>query len=160
MTEFMRSSDAFTWAMESDPRLRSTVVTVLLLDKSPDWDDVRHRIDLITRKLPMFRQRVVESPPPVPPRWEYDPDFDLSFHTRRVAAPEPGNLNGVLEMARLAAAGRPRQNRRRADARHHRASGVPSQRLPLLPDGTQPHRRTVQSRHRRRVRTRARRPFE
>jgi diacylglycerol O-acyltransferase len=102
MTEFMRSSDAFTWAMESDPRLRSTVVTVLLLDKSPDWDDVRHRIDLITRKLPMFRQRVVESPPPVPPRREYDPDFDLSFHTRRVVAPEPGNLNGVLEMARLA----------------------------------------------------------
>jgi diacylglycerol O-acyltransferase / wax synthase len=102
MTEFMRSSDAFTWAMESDPRLRSTVVTVLLLDKSPDWDDVRHRIDLITRKLPMFRQRVVESPPLVPPRWEYDPDFDLSFHTRRVVAPEPGNLNAVLEMARLA----------------------------------------------------------
>jgi len=102
MTEFMRSSDAFTWAMESDPRLRSTVVTVLLLDKSPDWDDVRHRIDLITRRLPMFRQRVVESPPPVPPRWEYDPDFDLSFHTRREVAPEPGNLNGVLEMARLA----------------------------------------------------------
>jgi len=51
MTEFMRSTDAFTWAMESDPRLRSTVVTVLLLEKSPDWDDVRDRIDLITRKL-------------------------------------------------------------------------------------------------------------
>ena len=31
MTEFMRNTDAFTWAMESDPRLRSTVVTVLLL---------------------------------------------------------------------------------------------------------------------------------
>ena len=60
MTEFMRSTDAFTWAMESDPRLRSTVVTVLLLEKSPDWDDVRDRIDLVTRKLPMFRQCVVE----------------------------------------------------------------------------------------------------
>ena len=62
MTEFMRSTDAFTWAMESDPRLRSTVVTVLLLEKSPDWDDVRDRIDLVTRKLPMFRQCVVDSP--------------------------------------------------------------------------------------------------
>ena len=50
MTEFMRSTDAFTWAMESDPRLRSTVVTVLLLDKSPDWDEVRHRIDLIDNR--------------------------------------------------------------------------------------------------------------
>jgi diacylglycerol O-acyltransferase len=102
MTEFMSSSDAFTWAMESDPRLRSTVVTVVLLDRSPDWDDVRDRIDLITRKLPMFRQRVVESPPPAPPRWEFDPDFDLDFHIQRVAAPEPGNLGGVLEMARVA----------------------------------------------------------
>ena len=64
MTEFMRSTDAFTWAMESDPRLRSTVVTVLLLEKSPDWDDVCDRIDLVTRKLPMFRQCVVNSPAP------------------------------------------------------------------------------------------------
>ena len=29
MTEFLRNSDAFTWAMESDPRLRSTVVSVV-----------------------------------------------------------------------------------------------------------------------------------
>src|ERR1700675_738490 len=103
MTEFMRSSDAFTWAMESDPRLRSTVVTVLTLDRSPDWDDVCERFDRITRKLPMFRQRVVESPAPAPPRWEYAPDFDLRFHIRRVGAPKPGDLDGVLEMARLAA---------------------------------------------------------
>ena len=98
----MRSSDAFTWAMESDPRLRSTVVTVVVLEKSPDWDDVRDRIDLITRKLPMFRQCVVESPPPAPPRWESDPDFDLDFHIRRMAAPDPGTLDGVLEIARIA----------------------------------------------------------
>ena len=39
MTEFMRNTDAFTWAMESDPRLRSTVVTVIMLDRSPDWEE-------------------------------------------------------------------------------------------------------------------------
>src|SRR6476646_4912223 len=102
MTEFMRSTDAFTWAMESDPRLRSTVVTVVVLETSPDWDDVRDRIDLITRKMPMFRQCVVESPPLAPPRWESDPDFDLDFHIRRTAAPDAGTLAGVLEMARIA----------------------------------------------------------
>ncbi len=102
MTDFMRSTDAFTWAMESDPRLRSTVVTVLLLEKSPDWDHVRDRIDLVSRKLPMFRQRVVESPLPGTPRWEDAPDFDLDFHIRRVASPEPGTLDGVLELARVA----------------------------------------------------------
>ena len=105
MTEFMRNSDAFTWSMESDPRLRSTVVTVMLLDRSPDWNDLRQRFDLISRRLPMFRQRVVESPTPAPPRWQDDPDFELDFHVRRVSAPEPGTVDAVLEMARLAAMG-------------------------------------------------------
>ncbi|HUH72205.1 MAG TPA: wax ester/triacylglycerol synthase domain-containing protein [Mycobacterium sp.] len=102
MTAFMRNTDAFTWAMESDPRLRSTVVSVVLLERSPDWAAVRERYDLISRKLPMFRQRVVASPQPAPPRWEYDPDFDLDYHLRRAAVPAPGTLDAVLEMARLA----------------------------------------------------------
>ncbi|MDP7702018.1 wax ester/triacylglycerol synthase domain-containing protein [Mycobacterium sp. TY815] len=102
MTEFLRNSDAFTWAMESDPRLRSTVVSVVLLDRTPDWDEVRDRFDMISRKLPMFRQRVVESPPPAPPRWEPDPDFDLDYHMRRTAVSGSGTLDDVLEMARLA----------------------------------------------------------
>jgi diacylglycerol O-acyltransferase / wax synthase len=102
MTAFMRNSDAFTWAMESDPRLRSTVVTVVLLDRSPDWRAVRERFDSMSRKLPMFRQRVVTSPRPAPPRWEYDPNFDLDYHMRRAAVPVAGTVNDVLEMARVA----------------------------------------------------------
>ena len=103
MSEFMSQTDAFTWAMESDPRLRSTVVTVILLEKSPDWDVVRDRFEALSRNLPIWRQRVVESPPPTPPRWENAPDFDFDFHLRKVSAPEPRNLDGVLEMARVAA---------------------------------------------------------
>jgi len=103
MTDFMSQTDAFTWAMESDPRLRSTVVTVIMLDQSPDWGVVRDRFAVLSRDLPIWRQRVVESPAPTPPRWEDAPDFDLDFHLRRVSAPEPGNLEGVLEMARVAA---------------------------------------------------------
>ena len=103
MSDFMSQTDAFTWAMESDPRLRSTVVTVILLDKSPDWGVVRDRFEALSRNLPIWRQRVVESPPPTPPRWENAPDFDFDFHLRKVSAPEPGNLDGVLEVARVAA---------------------------------------------------------
>src|SRR5690349_7730434 len=98
MTEFMRNSDAFTWSMESDPRLRSTVVTVLLLDHSPDWDDVRRRFELISSRLAMLRQCVVDSPAS-PLRWRDAPDFDLDFHMRRVIAPKPGTLDTVLEIA-------------------------------------------------------------
>ncbi|MCB1264878.1 MAG: DUF1298 domain-containing protein [Mycobacterium sp.] len=103
MTEFMSQTDAFTWAMESDPRLRSTVVTVIMLDRCPDWDVVRERFEALSHNLPIWRQRVVESPPPAPPRWEEAPDFDIAFHMRRVSATEPRNLQGVLEMARVAA---------------------------------------------------------
>ncbi|MCV6984961.1 DUF1298 domain-containing protein [Mycobacterium shinjukuense] len=103
MPEFMRNSDAFTWAMDSDPRLRSTVVTLVLLDRAPDWGEVRQRFDLMSRKLPMFRQRVLTSPPPAPPRWEYDPDFDLDYHMRRAAVSGSGTFADVLEAARLAA---------------------------------------------------------
>src|ERR1700757_4986452 len=102
MTGFLRNSDAFTWAMESDPRLRSTVVSIVLLDRTPDWKAVRERFDLMSRTLPVFRQRVVPSPPPAPPRWEYDPDFDLDYHIRRAVAPGAGTLEDVLEVARLA----------------------------------------------------------
>ncbi|MCV7257514.1 wax ester/triacylglycerol synthase domain-containing protein [Mycobacterium shimoidei] len=102
MPEFMRHSDAFTWAMESDPRLRSTVVTVVLLERSPDWDTVRELFGRVSRKLPMLRQRVVASLPPAPPRWEEDPNFDIDYHMRRVPVPPPGTLDAVLEMARVA----------------------------------------------------------
>ena len=102
MTDFMSNTDAFTWAMESDPRLRSTVVSAVMLDKPPDWNALRDRFDLLSRRLPSFRRRVVPSPSPAPPRWKDCPDFDLDFHMRRVAASAPATLDTVLEMARLA----------------------------------------------------------
>lgn len=102
MNEFMRSSDAFTWSMESDPRLRSTVVTVMLLDRPPDWDEVRRRVEALTHQLPMLRQRVMETPLYAPPRWHDCTNFDLDFHMRRTALPSNGSFADVLELARLA----------------------------------------------------------
>ncbi|UXA16996.1 wax ester/triacylglycerol synthase domain-containing protein [Mycobacterium sp. SMC-4] len=102
MNDFMRNSDAFTWSMESDPRLRSTVVTVLMLDRTPDWDEVRERVERLSQELPMLRQTVVASPAPAPPRWQECSDFDLDFHLRRIAAPSGGAFDTVLELARLA----------------------------------------------------------
>ena len=75
----------------------------MLLDRNPNWEQVVDRFELLSRTMPMFRQRVMLSPLPAPPRWEVDPDFDLAFHLRRVTAPEPGTVDTLLEMARLAA---------------------------------------------------------
>ncbi len=103
MTEFLRSSDAFIWEIEGDARLRSTIVVMILLDRSPDWQELTNRFELLSRTVPMFRQRVVRSPGLARPRWEFDSDFDPAFHVRRVAAPAPGDVGTVLEMARIAA---------------------------------------------------------
>jgi WS/DGAT/MGAT family acyltransferase len=97
----MQNSDAFSWYMEADPLLRSTVVAVLIFDGTPDWDLVPERIDRATRLAPGYRHKVV--PPPLrlgTPRWTVDPDFDLSWHVRRFVAPPPKNLEMVLEFAR------------------------------------------------------------
>ena len=100
----MRASDAFTWYMERDPALRSTVVVIDWLDRAPDWDVLVGRVDRISRVMPSLRQRVVESPLRLTvPRWSYDPHFDLNWHLSRVAAPPPGTRDAVLELARRSA---------------------------------------------------------
>ena len=91
MVEFMRNSDAFALGMEQDARLRSTIVTIILLDRSPDWAVLLDRFERIVRLMPMFRQRVVPALLQTPPRWVYDADFDLRYHVSRVTAPDPGD---------------------------------------------------------------------
>ncbi|KKW66291.1 wax ester/triacylglycerol synthase domain-containing protein [Mycolicibacterium elephantis] len=103
MAEVLSNSDAFMWRNERDPLLRSTIVTLILLDRCPDWHQLVDRFDRLSRTVPRFRQRVIPSTPFVPPRWDFVSDFDLGFHLRRVTAPEPGNIDALLELARVAA---------------------------------------------------------
>jgi len=104
VSAYMGASDAFTWRMERDPALRSTIVLVDWLDRTPDWDALVARIDRISRLMPSLRQRVVESPFDLTtPRWSYDPHFDLNWHIRRVAAPAPRTREAVLQLARRSA---------------------------------------------------------
>ena len=99
----MGESDAFSWYMERDPLLRSTVVTVLLFDRRPDPVLLRDKAERASRIVPGLRHRLTEAPLRLaPPRWTVDADFDLSWHFRRIEAPRPGTLGGVLELARIA----------------------------------------------------------
>jgi diacylglycerol O-acyltransferase len=100
----MRESDAFSWYMENDPVLRSTVVAVLWLDRSPDWNELLAKLERATRVLPSFRQRVLESPARLAtPRWTVDPEFDLGWHLRRVNAPDPHTAEEIIDLARVEA---------------------------------------------------------
>lgn len=100
---FMRNTDAFSWYLERDPGLRSTIVAVAWLDKGPDFDVLAARLERATRLSPRFRQHPVE---PLGrfgvPRW-VDTDFDLSLHLRRINAPAPHTHATVIEFAQVEA---------------------------------------------------------
>ena len=91
----MGASDAFSWYMERDPALRSTVVVIDWLDRAPDWDVLVERVDRISRLMPSLRQCVVESPFRLTvPRWSYDPAF------RPELPPEPGRRSPARHAGR------------------------------------------------------------
>lgn len=101
MPEFMRESDAFSWYLESDPVLRSIVVSAVWLEGEPRWEDFVERLDGATRLAPYFRQRLVEVPFRLaPPRWVVDADFDINCHLDRIYAPPGGGDDFVVEVAR------------------------------------------------------------
>lgn len=87
---------------EANPRTRSGIMAVELLDTAPDWARYRATFDNASRRVPRLRQKVVmPTLPTAAARWVVDPDFDLDFHVRRVRAPEPGTLRQVFDMAEL-----------------------------------------------------------
>ena len=100
---FMRESDAFSWYLEHDPGLRSTIVAIAWLEARPDFDMLAARLERVTRMVPRFRQRPLQPPARIAaPRW-VDTDFDLSLHLRRMDAPRPHTPDTVIEFARVEA---------------------------------------------------------
>jgi diacylglycerol O-acyltransferase len=96
----MNPLEALMWRAESDPRLRSTIVAVELLDAAPDWDRFLAAHDWATRLIPRFRMKVVEPLMGLGrPTWTVDGDFDLRYHVRRMRLPVPGSIADLLEVA-------------------------------------------------------------
>jgi WS/DGAT/MGAT family acyltransferase len=96
----MSDADALTWTIERDPLLRSTILSVWLLDRMPDADRLHHKLEQTLQRIPRLRQRVVEDPLGVaPPRWRDDPRFHLPYHLRRLGVPGKGALRDLLDLA-------------------------------------------------------------
>ncbi len=94
--------DFATWRMATDdPVMRSTIIGLLVLEGSPDWELLRERYERATRLAPVLRSVVVEGPLDLQtPRVVVDPNFDLSFHMRRFSMPEGSTWDDVLAEAR------------------------------------------------------------
>jgi len=100
-------ADAVLWDIERDPVLRSTIVAVARLDRSPDWGRLTARLDRVSRLVPRLRERVADPPFGLgAPRWVIDEHFDLRYHLRRARCPAGADMRAVLDMAEpIASAG-------------------------------------------------------
>ena len=90
------------WRLEKDPYLTSTFATVSVLDRPPDFDRLRARMERAGLAVPRLRWRVQPAPVNLSaPMWVDDPDFDIDLHVRRIALPEPGSMRQLLDLATL-----------------------------------------------------------
>jgi WS/DGAT/MGAT family acyltransferase len=95
----MSDSDALMWGIEKDPLLRSTIVAVAILDQAPDHARLMERIRRSTLLIPRLRQHAVQSSlSAAPPKWVFDPNFDLNYHLRFLNAPAGATIRDLLDM--------------------------------------------------------------
>jgi len=99
-TREMNGVEALMWRAESDPRMRSTICSLAILDRVPDWDRFVAACDWGSRMAPRFRQKVVEPALGLGvPCWVNDPDFDLHYHVRRIRVTAGGGWRELFEVA-------------------------------------------------------------
>src|SRR5215217_8289150 len=103
LPEELSAFDQILHRGEANPRTRSGIMTLEILDATPDWERFRARFENASRKVLRLRQKVVTPTlPTVAPRWVIDPDFNLDFHVRRIRVPDPGTLRQLFDLAEVA----------------------------------------------------------
>jgi diacylglycerol O-acyltransferase len=101
----MSDAEGLLWRLEKDPFLSSNVANITVLDRPPDVPRLLRRLERATRVVPRLRQRVQPAPVNLtPPSWVDDTGFDIDFHVRHIALPEPGHFRQLLDLAVLFAA--------------------------------------------------------
>jgi WS/DGAT/MGAT family acyltransferase len=96
----LSGAEALMWSLDDEPALRSTFVSVSLLDRAIDPERFHARIARAVLSLSILRQRVVPTPFDLaPPRWEEDPDFDLDRHIDHRHLRRPGSNRQLLDLA-------------------------------------------------------------
>ncbi len=98
----MSDAEGLMWRVDKDPHLASTFGTVSVLDRPPDFDALRARMERASWAVPRLRWRVQPAPVNLSaPTWVDDPDFDIDNHVRRIALPKPGSMRQLLDLSTL-----------------------------------------------------------
>ncbi len=93
----MNSSDAIIWNIEEDPQLRSTVMSVWLLDSLPTPERMAANISRMVDAIPRLRQRVEETHPR--PTWVEVDEIDLAEHYVVDHLPDGSSFTDALDYA-------------------------------------------------------------
>ncbi|MEJ3654675.1 HAD-IB family hydrolase [Actinomycetes bacterium KLBMP 9759] len=98
----MNALETAMWRGEgADPRLRSNVTLLELLDPAPEWDRMVGAHEWASRMVPRMRQKVVEPALGIgAPTWVTVDDLDLDEHLSRVRLPAPGSMRQLLDVVR------------------------------------------------------------
>lgn len=94
--------DAATFRTASgDPRMRSTVVALAVLNSTPEWNRLRARLERLTRFVPTLRMRPLYGVFGLSaPRLALDPDFDIDVHVHRYSMPPGSGWSDLLSDVR------------------------------------------------------------
>jgi len=96
----MSDAEALMWRLEKDPHLSSTFANIMLLDRVPDMDRLRRRLQRASALIPRLHQRVQPTPGGLsPPTWVDDAEFDLDYHLRHISLPRPASIRHLLDLA-------------------------------------------------------------
>jgi diacylglycerol O-acyltransferase len=102
-TEDMGAFEHLMYRSEQQRHARSMLLAVMVLDRAPDWPWLVETYERVSRMYLRFRQRVVTPIVPLPsPQWAVDPDFDITYHVRRLRTPEPGTMRQLFDLAEMA----------------------------------------------------------
>ena len=92
--------DYLMFRAEADPRTRTSIVMIGMLDVAPDFAKLRTAFDRASRVVLRLRQHVVVPALPLgSAQWITDPDFELDFHLRRMNLSGPGTIRNLLDFA-------------------------------------------------------------
>ena len=98
LTRPMAGFDSLMWGLERLPRMRSWIVTAVVLESAPDEAVLRERLTQLAAQVPRLRSTVLPAPRPLAARrWLEHDGFDADAILSRVSVRDvPGGLPALL----------------------------------------------------------------
>jgi WS/DGAT/MGAT family acyltransferase len=98
MSETMTNADSF-WFNMDEPTNLMVITAFMTFDAPVDFKRLQATIEHRLSVFPRFRKRVLRPASGVgPPRWEFDPNYDVRSQVHRIGLPHPGDKAALQEL--------------------------------------------------------------